>query len=568
MEELPRNLWKRLSRLFPADGEATDLAAEWFREYESDGALSRPAAEVMAAPLPVVADFFRRVSLMYSPETPILRRRDTRWMSEFDYTLFNIRGAGVKGKAGNYLSAAMMLATLRTKALVLAPVTRGRHDDLFHLESHALLREELTCPQARAAGLGDEAQMAAFCEAAHLLGFALGFDMDYRVDPLAAVVVNRPDLFLWTKDGFCPSTEKEQEELRQEVLHHVKSVRASGVVPSPEVYDAALKVPGLAASPTTDGTERTPLSFYSSVDGEEREGAVKYWGKVFDLWRDRYGFDFLVLRGTSPETGPEAPQLALIRKAADRARKAGVRRNIGVAAEGNAFDVEDYGVQGADLVIAGDGEERADYEWFRSTVHLDEKLRRINLGRKLRFSVPIVVNPGNVESKPRRERALMKRFVARFLGTGPSRRPLMETMGALEGAWGYNESLRKPISLGWMPDEEDAKRAQVLEAVAQECHDILDTGERVDKHLDDRCAWWVIRSKRGLLVAIVSVENEDLLPPPGIKIDYSSYAPDGESKTVLEHDFRENRGVLCLSTDTVIDVDDVPYRGFRLYVVN
>ena len=168
-----------------------------------------------------------------------------------------------------------------------------------------------------------------------------------------------------------------------------------------------------------------------------------------------------------------------------------------MAAEGDASEVESFGVQGVDLVLDDDPEAKADRSWFEAALDLDEKLRRVNLGRKLRFSVPLAVDPGDSDSRPRRERALIKRFVARFLGTGPSRRPLLETMGALEGAWGYRSSLKSPSPLGWMPDPADARRAGILEDVARDYADMIDGGERLDRHVGSRSAWWVIRSKRG-----------------------------------------------------------------------
>lgn len=575
MEALLRNVWKRLSRLFPADEAEASLAAEWFREYESAGALERPVAEVLKAPLAVTADFFRRVSLMHSAESPILRRRDTRWMSEYDYTLINIRAAGLADRPGNFLSAALFLASLRTRGIIVAPVTKGPVEDLRFLESHAVFREELADSVAFAAGVGAEMQMAAFCEAAHLLGLALGYELDYRVDAYAAVVVNRPELFLWMKDGRCPRSEKEQDGLREEVKARISSVRRAGAPADREVYSSALAVAGLTPMPAEDGSGRTPLALRMiSQDGigEHREASVAYWGRVFDLWRDRYGFDFLFLRGTGDDNSDrqassEAPDRSLVRKAADAARKAGVRRNIGVAAEGDGFDVESFGVQGVDLVIEKDDEYKADVEWFTRAFTLDEKLRRVNLGRKLRFSVPVTVDPGSKDSRPRRERALMKRFLARFLGVGPSRRPLLETMGALEGAWGYRIALEKAASMGWMPDKEDAATARSIEQIAMRYSDMLLGGERLDKHLSDRCAWWAVRSKRGLLIAVMSVENEDLLPPEPLKIDYGSYLKNSDVLSVLEYDFRGNRGLLQLSVDTIIDIESIPYRGFRLYAV-
>ena len=572
MDALPRNVWKRLSRLFPADEAAADLAAGLFREYESDGHLSRPAAEILQSGLPVVADFFRRVALMHSVESPILRRRDTRWMSEFDYTFVNVRAAGIESRPGTFLSTAMFLATLRTKGIIVAPITRGASDNLEILESHAVIREELADRIALDSGIGPEMQVAAFCEAAHLLGLVLGYELDYRVDPLAAVVLNRPDLFFWTKDDRFEPDEAIQDGLREEVKARVASVRKAGAPTERDVFSSALNLMNLAALPSSDGSVRTPLALRYAAGGgigEHRDAAVAYWGRVFDLWRDRYGFDFLVLRGTREEDGenPEIPDRSLVRKAADAARKAGVRRNIGVAAEGDAFEVESFGVQGVDLVLEDDAETKADHEWFGRTFTLDEKLRRVNLGRKLRFSVPMAVDPGEKDSRPRRERAHIKRFVARFLGTGPSRRPLLETMGALEGAWGYRTTIEAAFSMGWMPDASDALVCRNIEDVAVRYRDMIDGGERLDKHIDGRSAWWVVRSRRGLLIAIVSVENEDLLPPEPVRIDYSAYLKDKDAMTVLEYDFREDRGLLQLSADTVIDTGSIPYRGFRLYAV-
>ena len=572
MEALPKNVWKRLAREFPADESDSARAADLFREYESAGHLNRPAAELLQSGTPVIADFFRRVAMMHSLESPILRRRDTRWMSEFDYTLVNIRAAGVGESPGNFLTAAMFLGTLRTRGVIVAPVTRGPTEKIDIIESHAVLRDELADFPARNAGIIPEVQMVAFCEAAHLLGLVLGYDLDYRVDPMAAVVLNRPELFFWTKEGRFDGNEHVQDQLRAEVRELVASVRKAGGAVERSVFGSALAVTALAPRLSSDGSGRTPLALRRSIGegtGDHREEAVAYWGRVFDLWRDRYGFDFLVLRGTRGVAGdPEVPDRSLVRKVADAVRKAGVRRNIGVAAEGNPVEVESFGVQGVDLVIGNNAGAKADYQWFNDVFSLDGRLRRINLGRKLRFSVPMEVDPGEKNSRLRRERALIKRFVARFLGAGPSRRPLLETMGALEGAWGYSTSLNKASCLGWMPDPEDAARGRFIEGIAGDFRDMIDSGERLDKHLDERTAWWVLGSKRGLLIPVVSVENENLLPPETVRIDYAKYLKKTDALTVLEFDFSETRGLLRLNADTVIDAGPIPYRGFRLYAVS
>lgn len=571
MDQLPKNIWKQLARVFPANESESDRAAELFREYESSGPLKESAAQLIGCPVPLIADFFRRVSLMHPPESPVRRRRDTRWMSEFDYTLVNIRAAALPGCPGTFPRAAIFLATVRTRGIITAPMTVGPKERLDYVGSHVILRDELADPALLEAGFSADYQLAAFREAAHMLGLAVGCEVDYRVDPMAAVVLNRPEFFFWTKEGRFDADEAAQDRLRDEVRQRVKSVKKTDASHDRSVFSAALALTGLAPRPSSDGSGRTPFALRKSIEsgiGEHREGAASYWSRVFDPWRDRFGFDFLVLRGTrGPAENPEVPDLSLVRKAADSARKAGVRRNIGVAAEGRAEDVENFGIQGVDLVIGDRGEDKADHRWFSDVFSLDEHLRRINLGRKLRFSVPISVDPGERESRPRRERALIKRFVARFLGCGPSRRPLLETMGALEGAWGYAKSLEAASGLGWMPDPQDAATGHSIENIAEDFREITVNGEHLEKHLSDRTAWWVLRSKRGLLIAVVSVENEDLLPPEPLRIDYSMYLKETRVMSVLEFDFREDRGVLRLSADTLIDAGPIPYRGFRLYAV-
>ena len=79
--------------------------------------------------------------------------------------------------------------------------------------------------------------------------------------------------------------------------------------------------------------------------------------------------------------------------------------------------------------------------------------------------------------------------------------------------------------------------------------------------------WKIFAIVTALLIAVISVENEDLLPPEPLRIDYAAYLKEADALSVLEYDFRGNRGLLQLSANTIIDTGSVPYRGFRLYVV-
>ncbi len=555
--------------MVPPDLDENALAKKLFREYEHNGFIDRTASELLQYNLPVIVNFFYRIGRMHSSESPILRRRDTRWMSEFDYTMVNIRAAGVGNSSGDFLRASFFLSTLQTRGIILAPVTQGVSTDLKCLESHVLIREELTNAQALEAGISPEMQMQAFCEAAHLLKLAIGFDLDYRVDPMAAVVCHMPELFFWVRDGHFTPDETIQNEIRSRVKDLLASMKPGM---DRNAVQSVLNAASIAPMPSRDGSGRTPLALKNPdplTSGKSCETAVGYWGRIFDRWRDRFGFDFLVLRGTRSmaNADDEIPPIPIIHKAADAARKGGVRRNIGVAAEGHFTEVEDFGLQGIDLVMINDSQLCADKQWFQSVFQLDVLLHQINLGRKIRFTVPLEINPGEENSLAKRNRALIRRFIARFLGVGPSRRPLLETMGAIEGAWGFYTSIAKPINMNWVIEKETTRRARNIEEVATSFRHILKHGEIDERHVDDQTAWWVIRTKTGILIAVVSVENKPQLPPQTLTIDCSKYIKNAREITTVEYDFQDARGMLHLGTDMTIISTDIAYGDFRLYAI-
>ena len=87
---------------------------------------------------------------------------------------------------------------MRTRAIITAPLNEGPKERLDYVGSHVIPREELADAGAREAGFSADLQPAAFREAARMLGLVIGRDLDYRVDPMAAVVLNRPEFFFLT----------------------------------------------------------------------------------------------------------------------------------------------------------------------------------------------------------------------------------------------------------------------------------------------------------------------------------------------------------------------------------
>ena len=562
METLSKNLWKQISTVFPADEDNSKTANALFCRYEEAGHLSQN--DISLYDISIIADFFRRIALLRSTESPILRRRDTRWMSELDYTRVNVRGTGSNEKSGTFLSAAFFLAAVRTKAIIIAPITQGPSDNLEILSSHVRIRPDLAEPGLIEAGFSVDMQARAFCEAAHLLGFVIGWETDYRVDKLAPVVLKRPELFLWKEHGKFASDIAEQSRLRLCVRQEMSRLKQAGLSDNRTACGDALNTAGLDALPVRDGSGRTALSFRLHEKGKTETGPIEYWSRTFDVWRDEFRFDFLVLKGLN---NADAPDLSIAGKAADTARKGGIRRCVGVAAEGNPLDIEQFGIYGMDIVLAGDALASADEDWFRKVFELDTVLKRINLGRKLKFSVALEVNPGETGTPEEQSRALIKRFVARFLGIRDSRRPLLETMGALDGAWGFENSIRNKTNIVQPEHREYSLKAHRLEDAASLYSKMLTGGELLTYGLNDRVAWWIIRAKKGMLIAVVSVENENRLPPGHLDLIPSDYWPKAENMTTIEYDFAMDEEILHLGNIGVIDSDSIPYGEFRLYAV-
>lgn len=190
-------LWPRILQVLNPSPSDQQTGLELLAEYQSSGCLRRPCAEIIRLPLAAVAVFYAHLSHQRSCQSPLRGQPDPSWMAQADFCFMNIRAAGTPDSPGNFLSAAALLPALRVSAIHLAPFTRSEFGVLYAVSSLTSLNPALLHPALSAAGFRPGDQLRAFVQACHLLGMAVGFDLEPHVTQYAQPVLLYPHLFRW-----------------------------------------------------------------------------------------------------------------------------------------------------------------------------------------------------------------------------------------------------------------------------------------------------------------------------------------------------------------------------------
>ena len=603
------DFWKILNKKFPPSAEEKDLSLHLFQEYSRKGYLGRLNRELVEIPLPVIADFFHRSTSLHGDSSPVSRRRDSRWMCESDYCFFNIRAAGLGRRPGHFMGAAMLLTGLRTDAVHLAPLTRQAGENVNALLSHSHINPDLLCPELE--GLySDEEQLNGFIEAAHSLGIKVGFDLPLTLSWDGEVLFHRPDMFRWIKldaqKGFDresgrPFSEEISRDVQEEYAARIRKIveknlsrgisydrmgpliREEGFFPVPVNSRRGKGVPYFI---TYDETEGKPLFSQSSQDsemttfqfsypsgsgGEEIGGTGDYYARIFPLWQKRFHIDFLYIDSLGAaweDAGQprETPTTDQISRQIGKGRE--TRRYAGAMTTGRPLQTDKIIQSGFNLIIDRSGVSRQDREYMEKQLELYRILRETNGKKSQHFSIVYHLGYQERGSMSSQQRVRRNHFLSRFLGCGGGRRCKYESMGLNDGSSGLTASLRERKNLEWSEDRESLEFYHHLEDVYDKNKVLLEKGEIIDSHLDDRIFWWIIKKGRELLIPVISVENEDMLPPGECAIDVSPYLPSRKAPTIMEYDFNSSTGNLVLFMGGRLSVDRIPYRSFRLYSIN
>lgn len=186
-------IWQHLPE--PNADEAA-LGAELVNEYRACGYIARTPAALIQLPDGVMTHFYRDLAADRSTSGPKRGQSNSQWMADADFCFLNVRATGTNGQHGHFIQAAKILPGLRVSAIHLAPFTEHEENGLYAVRCTHTLSSEVLHPNLK---LCPEDQLRAFVQAAHLLGLAVGFDMEPHVSQFARTVLMNPEYFRWIK---------------------------------------------------------------------------------------------------------------------------------------------------------------------------------------------------------------------------------------------------------------------------------------------------------------------------------------------------------------------------------
>jgi len=561
--------WKDLSRLFPPSAEEAETARSLFIAFEKKGYLRREDLSPRIHGKAVIIDFYNRLALMRSPESPVRRKKKADWMAERDFARFNHRDfPGVENfPLFHQLS---LLPSVRTSALVLVPFTSNRKGELNTVDSHSHICELYRDRELTERGFSPEDQFHLFIDAIHLLGKCVGYTLDYRMDRFAVAVMRRPELFRWIdRNSSIPYREMLLEENQRGITKKVNDLVNAFLgelnrSPSDSDYDLLrnrLKAAGLWTVPSClDGSEQLPYFQKEGADpaprfnggvenltsfkfhiaecheetlrpsGIQNDKAVYYYGSLYIKWRDSFSFDLIKLGGidhidNKQKRNADSPDLDIVSKVIERTRAAISHSGVIGSVSSGGYDLTPTGFN---VLFREKGDESLDRSYMDAFFRSSRYHSSVAMALPVRFG---------------REDSLRRLFLSRFSGTGKTRIPKYELNG------------------------QDSDMYHRIENVFSRYRDMLKKGRQDGFFVDDFVAWWIIRSGSNLLIPVVSLDNPQETVPPEIQIDYSAVNHSSRILSVLEYDFTSSRGDLFLCGNDRILCENLPYGGVRLYSI-
>lgn len=192
-------LWNRIASIInPSErekAEAERLALEWERR----GHLLWTSTDLLGLSDGVISALFSRLEEERSDSSPHRGEPHSGWLARSDITFYNIRACGLRDSPGNFLQAAKLLLGERAHAIHLAPFTCYDHNTIYAIVATRSVAPELWHPLLTHAGLMPIDQVRAFVRAAHLLGKAVGFDLEPHTAQFSYPVLEHPEAFRWIK---------------------------------------------------------------------------------------------------------------------------------------------------------------------------------------------------------------------------------------------------------------------------------------------------------------------------------------------------------------------------------
>jgi len=570
-QPVKRASWKELSKLFPANPEEIEKSRSLFISFEKNGYLTSGELSPRKMSKAVIIDFFYRLSLIRSIESPIRRKKKAAWIHERDFSYFNHRNLPLIDEFPLFAQLAEF-PSLRVSAVILSPFTSNRKKMINTVDSHSVISDDYCDSDLLNSNISKEEQFHLLIEAVHLLGKCIGYSLDYRVDRFAVPVLRRPDLFRWIDiNGKLPYREMLEESNQKIIIDKInelmgahlrelssppndddyndmrKKLMEFGYWTIPSCLDNSDQLPYFKSDDHSSlplflgGNDNlTSFKFLNFDNRTVNTPALDYYSSLYIKWRDNFSFDFIKFQGIDyvddeKMRKADSPTLDMIKKV--------IRKTMGKISHTGIVgslcnNPENLAAAGFNSLFYHDSSFSVDRSFMERNFNLYTYLLDINKKKKKQLS--IVMHGGD---QP--EYLCRRLFISRFISCHDGFRPKYEI---------WNEKT-------------DTPQYHMIENIYTRYRDIVRKGEIVKHFSDNNVAWWIVRYGSNLLIPLVSLDKENNEQTDSVVIDYSDVNRSSRILSVLEYDFTSSGGDLFLCGDDKITCEDLNYKSFRLFSV-
>lgn len=517
MATIGKKLWQKLAAACEDSRDDKATGQKLFKEFTRHGYIHLSSAEKVTLSPGAVFDFYRRLSLIRTASSPVVRRRDDRWLREGDFQFIKLQ------EYGSFFRVLMDIPRLRNDCLIFYPATDCDPSRPLHPRSHSQLNRRLSDPFLDSLGLTLEQQFSLLVAAAHLCGKKAGYYLSPLIDPVSAVIYRKPDLFSW-KTVSGRSMDKATLLAEVNALVHNEYER-SGVYNYPRLRELAASADIAVVDTDAEGNA-------VCFDFTE-EGALEYFSRIFGGLQLQFSLDFVYLALPQNFSDEEIQKVYRAIKEAE-----GCKRYTGYALE--LSEKQNYPEEPTEPVVLTNREkdrfpldEESIHTWFHQLGNLYEK----NKGRRIPVTQGVLLAKGEARNDSEIMRSL---FLSRFSGVTLFRRPLV---------------LQRDLT----------EMQNRMEDIYQRYRVVLEKGELLRVVADETYAWWIISEKGRLLIPVMALNNPENKDPGKVKIDYSSITGRNGILSVVDYDFSTSQGSLFLSADSILSIDDLKPGAVRLF---
>ncbi len=193
-------VWNRIAEILKPQSDHIVQAEALVKEYRHRGCLPHTPKELLALSDEVITAFYAILMDSKVPVSPVADQPDSGWITQSSACFVNIRATGlVDGQFGTFVQASKLLPGLRVKALHLAPFLEYEFGTVYAIRSLKTIAPQLLHPGLLEAGLRAPLQLDAFIQAAHVLGKAVGFDLEPHTAQYSIPALEVPEAFRWIK---------------------------------------------------------------------------------------------------------------------------------------------------------------------------------------------------------------------------------------------------------------------------------------------------------------------------------------------------------------------------------